>query len=399
MNTEPVKPRRRKSGLIVLGIVAVVLVVAGIVVGTQLHAIEQRLVRSTIQTLQKSLHARIAFDRSGGDLFHQLNFDGLSVKLESGDSFHCDRVGINYNLWQILRRRYVISNLDISAPHVFLVVQHATGAAAPGTMVITLGAIRISQGAVWYAGVMRADSIALQLSLQLDSSRTSARIQEGSGFVPDCQVGVRSLSGQVSMQGSDIRVESLMVRLNKTKARLALHANPADSLYDLTLEDLNLDASDLPCLPAIKRLKATGRLSAQGNVKLQMKAGKPDLGGNIVFKTQRLSVMDVSADAVEGTFAFAHSRTDFRLAARDALLGSAKATGSLDFSTWEYSLQTDLTELAPTRLKPLEQSAVRSSQFAVLDSCPRRSAARSSLRAGNWSEPMSGSPCASPACR
>jgi autotransporter translocation and assembly factor TamB len=142
-------------------------------------------------------------------------------------------------------------------------------------------------------------------------------------------------------------------------------------LYDLTLEELALDASDLPSLPAIERLKATGRLTAQGSVKLQLKAGKPDLSGNIAFQTQRAGVMDVAVDTIEGTFAFVHGRADFRLAAKDAVLGSAKATGSLDFSTWDYSLQTDLTELAPARLKPLEQSATRSSQFAVLRFLPQ----------------------------
>jgi autotransporter translocation and assembly factor TamB len=355
MNAEHVKRRRLKPGLIVLGSVVALLVVAGIVVGTRLHAIEQRIVRTTIQTLQESLHARITFDHSGGDLFHQLNFDDVSVKLESGDSIHCDRVGIDYNLWQILRREYVISSLDISAPHVFLVAQNLAAAPAPGTLVLAMGAVRISQGMVWYAGVLRADSIALQLSLRLDSALTSAHIQEGSGFVPDCQAGIRGLSGRFAMQGSDIRVESLMVRLNKSRARLALHANLTDSLFDLTLEDLNLDASDLPCLPAIERLKAAGQLNAQGSVKLQLKTGGPDLNGNITFKAQRISVMDVAVDAVEGTFDFAHSRTDFRLAVKDALLGSALAVGNLDFSTWEYSLQADLTDLAPARLKSLEQ--------------------------------------------
>jgi len=366
MNAEHVKRRRLKPGLIVLGAVVVLLVVAGIIVGTRLNEIQQTMVRSTIRMLQESLHARITFEHTSGDLRHQLNFDGLSVKLESGDSFHCDRVGVGYNLWQILRHKYAISNLDISAPHVFLVAEHPARAAAPNTLVLAIGAIRISQGMVWYAGVLRADSIALQLSLRLDSSLTSARIQDGSGIIPwrsgvqgqsavcSSQFPVRGLSGRFAMQGSDIRVESLMVRLNKSRARLALHANLADSLFDLALDDLTLDASDLPGLPAVERLKATGRLSAQGAVKLQLKTGKPDLSGSITFQTRRVSIMDVAVDAVEGTFGFAHTRTDFRVAVKDTQLGSARAVGSLDFSTWEYSLQTDLTELAPTRLKNLE---------------------------------------------
>jgi hypothetical protein len=206
------------------------------------------------------------------------------------------------------------------------------------------------------------------------------------------------LSGRFAIQGSDIRVESLMVRLNKTRARLALHANLADSLFDVTLEDLNLDASDLPCRPTIERLKATGRLTAQGSVRLQLKTGGPDLSGSIAFKTQHVSIMDVAADAVEGTFDFARTRTDFRLAVKDALLGSARAVGSLDFSTWEYSLQADLTELAPARLKPIEQFEVRSSQSAVLRFLPQ-TVSGTFTASGSWGEPMSDSRHASPACR
>jgi autotransporter translocation and assembly factor TamB len=370
MNSEPAKRRRIKPGRIVLGAAAGLLVAAGIVVGVRFHEIRQTIALAAVRSLRKSLHARIAFDHVGGDLRHQLSFDGLSVKLESGDSIHCERIGIDYNLWQILRHKYVISNIDIATPHIFLVPQRPAGAPAPRTLVLALSAIRVSQGMVWYADTLRADGVALQLSLQLDSSRTSARIQEGSGLVSGIQrlggagVQVRALSGRFAMQGSDIRAESVTVRFNKTTARLALHANPADSLYDLTLEDLNLDASDLPGLPAMERLKASGRLSAHGSVKLQMRAGKPDLSGNIAFKTRHAGVMDVAVDTVEGTLDFEHTRTDFRLAVRDALLGSAKATGSLDFSTWEYSLQTDLTcrlspaasHLPPTAYRFLPQT-------------------------------------------
>ena len=217
----------------------------------------------------------------------------------------------------------VISNLELISPRVFITAQRPPGRPPGGGLKLSLAAVRIRDGMVWYGGALEAESIKEQLSLRIDSLLTSARIHEGSGFVPDCQAGIHRLSGQFAMQGSDVRVESLVVRLKKTRARLTLHANLADSLFDLTLEDLTLDASDLPCLPAIERLNAKGSLNARGNLQVRLKPDRPQVTGRLEFTSDRLGIKDIAMGPLEGSLDFAGSRADVRVTVRDTGLGSA----------------------------------------------------------------------------
>lgn len=348
------RPRHVKPVFLILGIVLAVLIAGGIFAASRFRQLREYAVRTTVDALAKSLHARITYRATSGDLRHQLNIDGLAVNLQSGDSFRVARVSVDYNLWQLIRRRYVISNLELTSPRVFVAAQRPSGGTPGGRLALTLAAIRIRDGMVWYGGALEADSVALQFSLKIDSLRTAVRVQDGAVFVPDYRVKVRSLSGLFAMQGSDIRVDSLLVRLGVTRARLGLRTDFADSLIEVKLDDLVLDAADLPALPAIENLSPTGRLSARGSLRIRLRPDRPLATGRFEFESPYLGFKGISAGPLKGSLNFAGSQTEVNVTIRDTALGDLAVSGSIDLGTWEYSARADVAEFAPARLKPLE---------------------------------------------
>ena len=350
------RPRRFRPVFVILCVVLVVLIAGCAFLALRFQQLRQSAIQTAVSALEKSLRARITYRATSGDLRHQLNIDDLAVDLPSGDSFRIARVGVDYNLWQLLRRNYVISNLELLSPRVFIAPQRPPGGPAGGRLAFAVGTIRVRNGGVWYGNALEADSIALQFSLNIDSLRTAVRLHDGAVFVPACTAAVRSLSGEFTVQRSDIRVDSLMVRLNRTRARLSLHADLADSLFDLDLDDLTLDATDLPSLPALRNLNATGRLSARGKLRVRLMPDRPRATGRLEFNAQRVGIKGYAAGPVEGSLEFTGSRAEMSMVVRDTSLGTVKASGGLDLSTWDYSVRADLSEFAPARLDQLKSA-------------------------------------------
>ena len=355
--THPPRPKRLKPGHIVL-IAVGVLVIAGVVtVKAQFDRIRRTGIRTAVSALEKSLHARIAYQSIRGDIRHQLGIDALSVKLESGDSLYCARVGIDYDIWQLIRRKYIIRNLEVTAPRVTLArTRPARPPAKPGAALkLAIGAVRIVDGAVGFADQPLAESLTVQLSLTLDSSLAAVRVQDGTVRFPGYDAGIRSFSGSVALRGSEIDVESLALRAGSSRARLDLQGSLADSLLAVRIHELTLDAADLAFLPALESLSLLGKLSAQGDVQVSLKNRTPDFSGRIEFRSPRLGAKGIALGPLDGDLDLVGTRAGFRVAVRDSVFGSLDATGHLDLRTWEYGMQAGIVDLAPASLRSLAQ--------------------------------------------
>jgi len=301
------------------------------------------VLKQTVRSLSRAIGGEVSYERIEGDIFSRPVVTGLRLNTES-ETVGIKRLVVKYDLVALLRKKLLLTDVKVEDPEIRISPRAREERRWEEKMGLTFpqlsaAQVKVSNGRLFWDGVLRGDSIGLELSFKAGGSRLELKLDSGACYLPQEKVRVRSITAGLNVRNDSLLIRGLQLYTGSSYLGCKLNVGLLDYGIMIDSVQLSVDLRELLALPGRVELLGMGKLDKDDRV---LKA--TGRGEGLRWRHLRLPLITGSFNLVDSIFELA-------LQGSDSDMGSVSITGQISLNDFRFAGQANLDGVPVNKLQ------------------------------------------------
>ncbi|MGQ9707669.1 MAG: translocation/assembly module TamB domain-containing protein [bacterium] len=295
------------------------------------------LLKRTVAALGRAIDASVSYRTIEGDIFSHPRITGLHL-IAKTESIFINKLEVSYDLLSLLRRKIVLLQVKVIEPDVRITRLTARIAGREEKTKLrfpnlTARRLELVNGRVWFGGVLRIDSIMLNLSLNAAGSRLELGVDSGFFSLVSESIQVRTIHAQMAIQNDFLVLKDFVARTKSSGLEGQLTVDLLNGAITVDSARLLVDLPEMLNVPGSVWLSGKARL------------GKKQKGISADWRAENLTFQKLKLPGLTGGFNLTDSILNLTLSGGNLELGDLTVKARLNLSDFLFSTSILLTDV------------------------------------------------------
>ncbi len=330
--------RSFKKRIVIIPAILIGIVIAGY--GFR-RLIQTMTFKMLIAVVERSLNAEISYSAVQGNIFTGVSVSDLSVRLPSGDSLLTSRLQLRYNLFSFVQRRFLIPQIALSAPELFIARARKPGAGQiKGFPNFSVTEFVVENGRVHY-GTGLIDSLSGSIGINSRSSKIDFAVRRLTFTFLGLRFG--PIVSDLVLKPGSLEITHCSLATGDSKLELSAQADFKQKSYGLTVSE------------GAVSLKEVSARNCQGVITISGSAGmKGDSAfGEVRFRTRNWCWNSKPLPPLAGAVHFQGDSLKLAVAIGDTVFGNGTVEGAVNYRTRGYRGRLNLERFELASFLPM----------------------------------------------